>query len=539
MAILRTYNAIILILATLVVVHDSKTVSTFASAFTTPMVNQQRGMQRKTRIALLQSKKPPVFETSSQDDALLSQDSSQSRSIKPVSSLGQIFAIVLPLLLVYISNQWSRSSLYYLVDFSTSDTANAFTAMNVDIGFSEAQYGALASVAFTALYAIASLFAGGFADRYDRKLLTIGSTLMWSAATFATALSTSGDYNQVLVARIIMGLAAAFTTPSAYTLIRDLVSKERASLANSFYGSGVYLGGGLSSLCILLDNKVGWRSTYDIIASFGVLSAILAVALLPRDPKVGIETNPNNAMNVMDKNGKTAKVDNGKQNNPSQLSDVVDILSIPKIQWLFAGSFFRFCSGLCIGVWAAPYFKLAFPDDSSSYAVTNALIVGLCGVTSGVVGGWFADKAAIWARDSGMDSNTGRLAVPILGSLLAVPAWYFTAHSLTFDYAMAWLAIEYLVAECWFGPTVAVLQSVVGKSQGGTAQGLFTLTGALGNLAPSLLGIVYGQQTSFGESGNGEILSNLIANAVCAGYLLSAVCFTMSSATKTPVKIET
>jgi hypothetical protein len=67
----------------------------------------------------------------------------------------------------------------------------------------------------------------------------------------------------------------------------------------------------------------------------------------------------------------------------------------------------------------------------------------------------------------------------------------------------------------------------------------------MGNFAPSLLGIVYGQQASIsnqilGEGGisstgstNGEILSTLIANAVCAGYLLSAVCFTMSAMTTT------
>jgi len=511
----------------------------------TSTFTQQRDMQRKTRIALHpHSKKPFVLKTSKDDnDVTISTDSLKSTPPTPAFSLGQILTVVIPLLLVYISNQWSRSSLYYLVDFSASETANPFTAMNVDIGFSEAQYGVLASVAFTALYAIASLFAGGLADRYDRKLLTIGSTLAWSAATFVTALSSSGDYNQVLVARILMGLAAAFTTPSAYTLIRDLVSKDRASLANSLYGSGVYFGGGLSSLSILLDNKVGWRNTNDIIASYGVLSAILAVALVPRDPKVQSAM----AFKVEDKeiSKDDATIDDKKKDSPNQFSDVLDILSRPKIRWLFAGSFFRFCSGLCIGVWAAPYFKLAFPDDSSSYAVTNALIVALCGVTSGVAGGWLADKVAKWAEDSGVDSNTGRLAIPIIGSLLAVPAWYLTAHSLTFDYAMIWLAIEYLVAECWFGPTVAVLQSEVRKSQGGTAQGLFTLTGAVGNLAPSLLGILYGQQQTLlsnqsSESGigsmikgNAEILSTLIANSVCAGYLLSAICFTISATSTT------
>ena len=75
-----------------------------------------------------------------------------------------------------------------------------------------------------------------------------------------------------------------------------------------------------------------------------------------------------------------------------------------------------------------------------------------------------------------------------------------------------------------------VLQSEVGKSQGGTAQGLFTLTGAIGNFAPSLLGLIYGQQASIaGAMNNSEILSNLLANGVCSGYLLSAACFAISA----------
>mmetsp|Transcript_6654 Transcript_6654/g.9761 ORF Transcript_6654/g.9761 Transcript_6654/m.9761 type:complete len:540 (-) Transcript_6654:20-1639(-) len=443
-----------------------------------------------------------------------------------------VLPVVLPLLLVYISNQWSRSSLYYLVDFKNvgADGLNAaFTAMNQDIGFSEAQYGALASVAFTALFAITSLFAGGLADRYDRKLLTIGSACIWSLATFATAIST--DYEQVLAARVLMGLACAFTTSSGYTLIRDLVPKERASLANSMYGSGVYLGGGLSSLSILLDNNIGWRGTCDVIAAYGLFAAALSIFILKKDPKMIEASDVVIDVNVKSDSTKMMQTNveiEEEEEKKSAFSDVSEILSISSVQWLFAGSFVRFCSGLMIGVWAAPYYKLAFPDDASSYAVINALIVGLCGVTSGLVGGLVADKAASMAEESGWEKNAGRMIVPIVGSTLAIPAWWLTAHASTFDSAMTWLAIEYLVAECWFGPTVAVLQSEVGKKQGGVAQGLFTFTGAIGNLAPSVLGILYGQQMSADVSSS-TVLSNLLANGVCAGYLLSAVFFAVSA----------
>ena len=95
---------------------------------------------------------------------------------------------------------------------------------------------------------------------------------------------------------------------------------------------------------------------------------------------------------------------------------------------------------------------------------------------------------------------------------------------------MFWLAIEYLVAECWFGPTIAVLQSTVGKSRTGTAQGLFVLTGALGNIAPTLLGIIYSSNSQIGESGGSspEVLADYLTYGVCAGYLLSSLFFALS-----------
>jgi hypothetical protein len=145
-----------------------------------------------------------------------------------------IATLVLPLQLVYVSNQWSRSSIYYLVNFS--EGADPFRAMNVAVGFSEAQYGLLASLAFTALFAVASLGAGVAADKYNRKNLTIFAAIGWSVATLGTSLSST--YSEVLGWRVVMGLACAFATPTAYTLINERVPKDRVSFATSLYGTG-------------------------------------------------------------------------------------------------------------------------------------------------------------------------------------------------------------------------------------------------------------------------------------------------------------
>lgn len=440
---------------------------------------------------------------------------------------GEILYLVLPLLLVYISNQWSRYSISYLVDFSSTDGAlNSYQAMNVDLQFDQSQYGLLASTAFTILFALSSLLAGSLADKYDRKLLTMGSCGVWTMATLAQ--SQANTFNDVLVARIIMGGACAFAVPAAYTLISEKVSEDKLALANSFYGSGVYVGGALASLSLLLDNNFGWRITLETIAGFGFVSVMVAGLVLPSD-----------SLRMINGAGSEEK---SKQEG-GLFSDASDILSIPRVQFIYLASFVRFCSGLLIGVWAAPYYKQAFPDSSAEYALINAIIVGAIGMSSGILGGYVADSLGARVKDSrdsgsvllrSFDESNIRLLLPIVGNLLAIPSWYLTMHSVgseeSFKGAMFWLGIEYLVAECWFGPTIAVLQSTVGKSRTGTAQGLFVLTGALGNLAPTLLGIIYSNNSQVGDGGGSspEMLADYLTYGVCAGYLLSSIFFALS-----------
>jgi MFS family permease len=428
--------------------------------------------------------------------------------------------ILLPLILVYISNQWSRYSISYLVDFS--EAATPFKAMNVDLSFSQAQYGTLASIAFTFLFAGASLFAGNLADKYDRRLLTVGSCIAWSLATLGTSFST--DYPQVVVCRIIMGLMCAFATPSAYTLIRDTFPSDRTASASSLYGAGVYFGGALSSLSILLDTSWGWRATMQSITVFGLIAASSAFLLLDPDKKVSKVSEPKAIISNIEAKSKNDSADN---KSTSVLSGGLSILSSQRVQLLYLASFLRFCAGLSIAVWAAPYFRLAFPGSAQQYSVINAFIVSVCGFTSSALGGALADKASKQAVSWGKDENFGKLLVPIIGSMLAVPAWWMCIHAGTFEVSMAWLAVEYLVAECWFGPVNAVLQSSVQSNKGGLAQGMFVLTGALANLAPALLGTFYESNKVLG--GGGENLSTLLGFVVCLAYLLSTVAFAFSA----------
>lgn len=376
------------------------------------------------------------------------------------SSLSEILILVFPLLLIYISNQWSRYSISYLVDFSsTTDdgatAASAYQAMNIDLQFTQSQYGLLASTAFTVLFALSSLLAGSLADRYNRKLLTLVPATIWTLATLYTSFAQS--YDDVLIARVIMGGACAFAVPAAYSLIADNVSKDKLALTNSLFGSGVYLGGALASLSLLLDQSIGWRSTMTAIGGFGVVSVVMVGLLLPsdddRDSKKIKSSEATKSITLLEEEEKNGVVQNA-----------IRILSIPRVRLIFIASFFRFCSGLMIGVWAASYYKQAFPDYASEYAVVNALIVGVMGFSSGILGGYIADGLGSWYKATDehetkatttlihnyFDEQTIPLLLPIFGSLLAIPAWFLTTHTTSFEMSMAFLGIEYLVGKIYF-----------------------------------------------------------------------------------------
>jgi len=369
------------------------------------------------------------------------------------------------------------------------------------------------------------------------KYLTLGSCTVWTLATIAS--SQAQTYNEVLLARVIMGGSCAFAIPAAYTLIAEKVSKDKLALSNSIFGSGVYLGGALASLSLLLDESLGWRGTLGVIGGFGIVSIAVAGLLIPDDGDRNTNNEPTKMVGPSDIS--IQQLQNiAKEEQNSLVQNAKQIISIPRVKYIYIASCLRFCSGLLIAIWLPSYYKEAFPGDIPEYAVVNALIKGVIGFISAILGGYIADGLSKYyksAEEDGtgaifhdyFDDQTIRLLLPIVGSVFAIPAFYLTTHTnASFEVAMFWLAVEYIVAECWFGPTTAVLQSTVGSSKTGTAQGLFVLTGALGNLAPSLLGLIYGNTLAQSSpSSSSEVLASLLTWGVCLGYFLSSIFFAL------------
>lgn len=371
--------------------------------------------------------------------------------------------------------------IYYLVNFSGDTVPGEF--VNVELGFDETQYSLLASFGFTALFAVSSLLAGPVVDSSNRARLAVVSCSIWSLATMATGLASSFD--GVLLFRVLQGISQGFTNPAAYGLLADLFPPERRATANSLYSSGIYLGGGLASLSILLVSSSGWRSACFAVGSAGLVAATISLFMV-RDPAWEELTNPE-ASEVM-KSARLEPVARGEDGPMPPLRAIGSILETEPVAWLFLASALRFCAGFGIGVWVAPFFRETFPDCQSSFAVANAFVVGLGGFISSITGGSLSDRFSRRTPNGGVVDPGARAWLMALSSFLAIPAWTAVMMAPSFNIAIAFLLIEYLVAECWFGPAVAVLQDNVPATQRGTAQGLFSVLTTVGNISPVLIG---------------------------------------------------
>jgi MFS family permease len=301
------------------------------------------------------------------------------------------YGVLAALLLSFTSNQWCRQLINYLCNFSPSAADMSFNYMNIDLHFDKEFYAALASFAFTAVFATMSLIAGTVADTYDRKLILSLSCLIWSATTFAQSAVTEAW--QLIPIRLVLGASQAFFNPAAYTILSDIFPSNMLASANSVLSSGVYVGGGLASLSILLDTDYGWRTTSSIVGVVGIILAAFSFLVLPEPRKrPGFTLNafmPSQAKSVQTESNIISNMLSGMKTASSSLGEV---LSIPDVRVLLFASLLRFAAGFTIAIWKAPFVYEKFPGSELIFSSSNALIITAGGLMSSLFGGVLADK---------------------------------------------------------------------------------------------------------------------------------------------------
>ncbi|HTE28494.1 MFS transporter [Flavitalea sp.] len=141
----------------------------------------------------------------------------------------------------------------------------------------DAQFGLLTSV-FLWSYGFLSPFGGYLADKYSRKKVIVFSVAVWSAVTVWTGFVSS--FQEMIVARIFMGISEAFYIPAALAMISDYHRGRTRSLATGIHFSGLYTGLALGGVGGFIAEWWGWRYGFQVFGIFGCLYAVFILFYL-------------------------------------------------------------------------------------------------------------------------------------------------------------------------------------------------------------------------------------------------------------------
>jgi len=452
------------------------------------------------------------------------------------------------LTLVYTQQQWSRYSLNYLAAVDPSKGAKR--SIRSATGLTFAQYGVLTGYGFSATFCVAGLFAGRAADVASRTLIIFAGALIWNGAL--AMIGSSTNFVELLLWRLALGFGQALSNPASYSLLADVFPEEQRAQANGLFACGVYLGGGLASLCLNMATALGWRTACFVVAALGLLLAFLQ-ALLIAEPSRATTTKAaaGAAAAAQEKQEKKQKKNQGPQllqgrrdgrrdgrdasQDASQDSSskaggggrtlsmaLKTIFSSDVVVTLFLAAAFRFCGGFAIGGYMPTTYDAVFPGYATQYSYVNAYVVAFGGFLSSWLGGLVADE---WKKTE----PRARLYVPALGCVAAIPFLAVCCLASNFYVSiLLGLFLEYLVAECWFGPVVAAVQSALPPDCRALAIACFTLIATFfGSLASYLIGLVYDKALRAGQPP--DVIRWILLWSVTVSYLAAAALFLLAS----------
>lgn len=271
-----------------------------------------------------------------------------------------------------------------------------------DLPMTEAQFGLLTSV-FLWVYGLLSPFAGYLADKFSRSKVIIISLFVWSLVTWATGQAKS--FEQLLLARALMGISEACYIPAALALIVDYHRGTTRSLATGIHMGGIMAGQSLGFIGGWIAEKNGWSASFSVLGFTGICYAFLLVFIL-KDKRQAIDEqvlSNNSKLHVSFQDGVVRLIKNG-----SFLKVLCYWSLLGVVSWLVMG-------------WLPTYYKEHFKLSQTIagiYATGYLYPASLVGV---IVGGYWADR---WTRNN----PYAPILVPIVGLCIGAP-FIFMASS--------------------------------------------------------------------------------------------------------------
>ena len=324
--------------------------------------------------------------------------------------------------------------------------------LKADIAMTDAQFGLLTSV-FLWVYGAFSPLGGFLADRFSRRWVIVGSLLIWSAVTWATGHMDS--FENLLIARAVMGLSEACYLPAALALIADYHTGRTRSLATGLHMSGIYAGAALGGIGGYIAEYFGWRTGFHLFGLIGIGYTVVLVFLLSAAPPAAA----------------AAAVSAAPGAERIRMTAALSALFRQPAFVVLLG-----CNAL-VGVanwgvygWLPTYLREHFNLGLGAAGMTATGYIQVASFVGVLVGGVWADR---WSRTH----PQARSLVPGIGYCVVAPCLFVAASTNALPLAIAGLVVFGLGRGFFDANLMPVLRTIADQRYSATGYGFLNLIG--------------------------------------------------------------
>ena len=325
--------------------------------------------------------------------------------------------------------------------------------IQADLGLTNTQLGLLIGLAFATFYTLVAIPIAWLADRYNRVNILSIALAVWSGFTALTGLA--GNFIQIGLARMGVGIGEAGGSPPSHSIISDLYPKEERAGALGVYSMGIPLGimaayFATASLMGASGDEVNWRRIFIVLGLTGIALAVV-VRLLLREPVRGAMEFDNHAEIVQ----------------PPFAESLKSLLKIPA--WW----------SMCFGIAFGSFVSYAFSAFQTKYLVlldpnfdfkTLVIVLGVINGTTYAGGAYFGAKLAdLWGAKTvraygWLPAIAISICLPIgVMSFLVASVW---THLVFTTFLLLFLGI-------YLGPSFAIAQTLAPVNMRAMSTALF------------------------------------------------------------------
>ena len=310
--------------------------------------------------------------------------------------------------------------------------------IKADLHLSDTQLGLLSGLAFAIFYATLGLPVARLADKRNRRNIIAVALTLWSGMTAVCGLA--GNFGQLLLARIGVGVGEAGSGPPSHSIIADLYPPEKRSGAMAIFSSGVVLGGSAGTIIGgAIAAAHGWRAAIMAVGLPGLVLAVI-VRFLVVEPRRG-QSDP-------------AQATRRDEPMPSAWQAFTAMWANGTAFHLVMGVTITSMIGYAVSSFGPAFLQRTMGLSMKQIALTVAPVAAVLGTISGIGGGKLADWAG---KRWGLHAQCWLVALLKVFAFPCAIAFYLAPSQ---GVAIAAYMLYLLFASSYLGPSFALIQGL-------------------------------------------------------------------------------